>query len=162
MQVHEIMTLDVVTIDGNANLRLIDDIMAELGIRHIPVLEDGRLVGLISERDLFKARLSSAVENDEMGQRAFLNTLRVQEVMTHPVLTISPQASVADAADFMLTKLIGCLPVVQGTQLVGIITKTDLLHRLSVLDVTTREAPALTDGQVKKQTGQLLPNVLPN
>ncbi len=59
MHVQGIMAEDVVTIDRNDDLRLVDDIMAERHIRHIPVLEDGQLVGLVTQRDLFKARMSS-------------------------------------------------------------------------------------------------------
>ena len=59
MHVKGIMAEDVVTIDRNDDLRLLDDIMAERHIRHIPVLEGGQLVGLVTQRDLFKARMSS-------------------------------------------------------------------------------------------------------
>jgi CBS domain-containing protein len=61
----------------------------------------------------------------EKGQRAFLHTVRVKEIMSHPVMTVSPETAVADAAGLMLTHGIGCLPVVQNDQLVGIVTKTN-------------------------------------
>jgi acetoin utilization protein AcuB len=60
----------------------------------------------------------------------------VKEIMTYPVVTISPETSVATAVDMILTKGIGCLPVVDGTTLVGMVTKTDLLRCLRTLETT--------------------------
>ena len=134
------MATDVVTMGRNDDLRLVDDTMAERYIRHIPVLEEGQIVGVVTQRDVFKARMSSTMGYGEKGQRAFLHTVRVKEIMSHPVMTVSPETAVADAASLMLTHGIGCLPVVQNDQLVGIVTKTNLLHRLRALSATESEA----------------------
>jgi CBS domain-containing protein len=134
------MATDVVTMGRNDDLRLVDDIMAERYIRHIPVLEEGQIVGVVTQRDVFKARMSSTMGYGEKGQRAFLHTVRVKEIMSHPVMTVSPETAVADAAGLILTHGIGCLPVVQNDQLVGIVTKTNLLHRLRALSATESEA----------------------
>lgn len=139
MQVKDWMATDVVTVGRNDDLRLVGDIMAEHQIRHIPVLEDGDIVGIITQRDLFQARMSSTMGYGEMGQRAFLHTVWVKEVMTHPVITIGPEMSVAAAAEMIVDKGIGCLPVVENGQLVGIVTKTNLLQCLRTL--ATSDAP---------------------
>lgn len=133
MHVQGIMAEDVVTIDRNDDLRLVDDIMAERHIRHIPVLEDGQLVGLVTQRDLFKARMSSTMGYGEKAQRSFLHTVRVKEIMVYPVMTVSPEISVSVAAELMIREGIGCLPVVQEGRLTGIVTKTDLLQHLRTL-----------------------------
>jgi CBS domain-containing protein len=139
MQVNELMTTDVVTVGRNDDLRLVDDLMAERHIRHIPVVEDGALVGLVTQRDVFKARMSSTMGYGEKSQRAFLHAVPVKEVMAHPVITIAPEMSVAEAVDLLINKGIGCLPVVQDGQLLGIVTKTNLLQRLRMLRATESE-----------------------
>jgi len=71
MQVSELMATDVVTVDRNNDLRLVDDIMAERRVRHIPVVEDGAVVGVVAQRDVFKVRMSSVMGYGEKGQRRF-------------------------------------------------------------------------------------------
>jgi CBS domain-containing protein len=58
----------------------------------------------------------------------------VKEIMVYPVVTVAPDTSVAEAADMLMNKGIGCLPVVEDQQLIGIVTKTDLLRCLRALD----------------------------
>ena len=144
MHVQELMATDVVTIDRNDDLRLVDDIMAERHIRHIPVLEDTQVVGLVTQRDLFKARMPSTMGYGEKGQRAYLHTVRVKEIMVYPVITITPATSVSEATDLMLQKEIGCLPVVQEDKLLGIVTKTDLLRHLRTVNEAGNVAEAGT------------------
>lgn len=133
MQVQDLMTTDLVTINRNDDLRMVEDIMQECHIRHIPVIEEGTLVGLVSQRDVFKARMSSTMGYGEKGQRAFLHNVRVKEIMTHPVVTVAPDTPLTEAVDLMIQKEIGCLPVVRDKAPVGILTKTDLLARLRAL-----------------------------
>jgi CBS domain-containing protein len=140
MYVKELMSRKVVTVSRNDDLRMVDDLMAERHIRHIPVLEDHALVGMVSQRDLFKAGMSSTMGYGQKGQRAFLHTVRAKEIMTHPVITISSDTPVSEAADLMITKGIGCLPVIEANTLVGIVTKTDLLGHLRALSTSTEGA----------------------
>lgn len=158
MNVQALMATEVVTIRRNDDLRLADDMMAERGIRHILVVEDDVVVGLVTQRDLFKARMSSAMGYGEKGQRAFLHTVLVKEIMTYPVVTVTPDASVAEAADLIVNKGIGCLPVVQQDQLVGIVTKTNLLRRLRTLSSAENERECQPD---KTRADRGLPNVMP-
>ena len=134
MQVREIMSKDIEVVDRNDNLRTVEERMATKQLRHLPVLEQGEVVGLVTQRDLFKAAMSSAMGYGEKAQRAYLQSVRVKEIMTYPVVTVSPDTSVAAAAEMMINKGIGCLPVVDDHQLIGMVTKTDLLRCLRALE----------------------------
>ena len=134
MQVREIMSKDIEVVDRNDNLRSVEERMATKQLRHLPVLEQGEVVGLVTQRDLFKAAMSSTMGYGAKAQQAYLQSVRVKEIMTYPVVTVSPDTSVAAAADMMITIGIGCLPVVDNQQLIGIVTKTDLLRCLRAQD----------------------------
>jgi CBS domain-containing membrane protein len=128
MKVRDIMTRDVATLDWNDELGLADDIMKLGRIRHLPVVDEGRLVGIMSQRDLFKASLASAMGFGEKAKREFMKTVTVKEVMVDEVITISPETSIEEAAKVILEKKIGCLPVTEEGNLVGLITETDILR----------------------------------
>jgi CBS-domain-containing membrane protein len=128
MKVKDIMAQDVTTLGRNDSLDLADDVMMLGRMRHIPVIDEGRVVGVVSQRDLFRSALAAALGYGETAQKKLLRTLRVKEVMSEPAIIISPEATIKEAVRLMLEKKIGCLPVVQGHTLVGIITETDLLR----------------------------------
>ena len=127
MKVRELMTTDVFTIARNDTLALADDIMKTRKIRHIPVVEEGRLVGMLTQRDLFQAALSNALGFGEKARTGFLKTVPVKETMTDEVITVDGNAEIREAARTMLDRKVGCLPVVEGGKLVGILSETDLL-----------------------------------
>jgi len=133
MQVKDIMSTDVEVVGRNDDLSQVEDLMVAKKLRHVPVLENGELMAIVSQRDLFKAMMSSTMGYGEKAQQAYLHSVRVKEIMTYPVVTVAPDTAVGEAADLMVQKGIGCLPVVAGTQLVGIVTKTDLLRYLHSL-----------------------------
>jgi CBS domain-containing protein len=134
MQVKDIMSTTVEVIGRNDDLSTVEALMGTKKLRHVPVVEDGELVGLVSQRDLFKAMMSSTMGYGEKAQKAYLHSVRVKEIMTDPVTTVGPDMPVGDAAELMLQKGIGCLPVVEGPALVGMVTKTDLLRYLRSLN----------------------------
>ena len=128
MKVRDIMTSDVATLELNDELSLADDIMKLGRIRHLPVVDEGRLVGIMSQRDLFKASLASAMGFGEKAKREFMKTVAVKEVMVDEVITTSPEASIEEAGRVMLERKIGCLPVLEEGGLVGLVTETDILR----------------------------------
>ena len=128
MKVKDIMMPNVATLDRNDELSLADDIMKLGRIRHLPVVDEGRLVGIISQRDLFKASLASAMGYGEKAKREFIKSVVVKEVMVKEIITISPEASIEEAGRLMLERQIGCLPVIEDGDLVGLITETDILR----------------------------------
>ena len=131
MKVRELMTSGVVTVARNDTLSLADDLMRTKNIRHLPVVEDGRLVGILTQRDLFQAAISSALGFGEKARKEFLKSVVVKEVMTDEVLTVDPETDIKEAARTMLDRRVGCLPVVEKgpkDKLVGILTDRDLLR----------------------------------
>lgn len=129
--VSDLMRREVVTLQQDDHLDLADDIMRLGRIRHLPVLEGERLVGILSSRDLLAASLSRALDFEPMQRRAFLRAVDVKEVMTPGVETAREDDSAADAALRMLRARIGCLPVVdaEGT-FCGLLTETDLVQAI--------------------------------
>jgi len=126
--VREVMSHAPKTLGRNDQLTIADDVMGAARIRHLPVLdEDGKLCGILSQRDMFRGALAAALGYGTAAQRKMLAMLVVKEVMTTDVVTIRPDASLAEAAKLMLERRVGCLPVVEGGGLVGILTEGDFV-----------------------------------
>jgi CBS domain-containing protein len=126
--IRDLMAQNPATLDRNETLDIPDTIMNLGRIRHMPVVEDGRVVGILSQRDLFRSALIVALGFGRKTTSALIKTIRVKEVMTKPAITITADAAVSDAARLMIEKKIGCLPVVENERLVGLITETDILR----------------------------------
>ena len=127
------MQREVVTLEVSESLGVADDIMRLGRIRHMPVLSGSKLVGILSQRDLFRAAISSVLHPQPAIEQEWLNRIRVREVMTSPVFTTTPDASIHSAVEEMLAKRIGCLPVVEHEALVGLLSETDCLRFLTRL-----------------------------
>jgi acetoin utilization protein AcuB len=128
MQVAGRMKTDLVQVSPSDSARTAWALLREHRIRHLPVVEDDKLVGIITDRDVrlvFPSALTSGQR--EQDPHDALEKVMVQEIMTKQVITVAPDTSIADAARIILERRIGGLPVVQGNHLVGIITKTDIL-----------------------------------
>ncbi len=119
MQVRDVMVKRVVTIGPKEPAKRAWELMRDHHFRHLPVMEGGRVVGIVSDRDLRPVLLSPSLEE-----------LRIDEIMSEEPFTIDPEASVVEAARLMVDQKIGGLPVVSGEELVGIVTETDLLSIL--------------------------------
>lgn len=128
MKVREIMTTEVVVLKVDEELSLASDIMTLARIRHFPVVEGEQLVGIISQRDLFKASLASAMGHGYKEIRDHLKTVTIKEVMVKDVITVGPDTEIHEAGKIMIEKKIGCLPVVLDGDLVGMVTETDMLQ----------------------------------
>jgi CBS domain-containing protein len=127
MKVNEIMVKEVATLDVNDELSLANDIMRLGRIRHLPVVDGTRLVGIVSERDLFRSSLAQALGYASKDTRDLMKTLHIKDVMVTGVITIPPDTEVCEATKMMIEEKIGCLPVVEDNLLVGLITETDVL-----------------------------------
>jgi len=132
MKVRSLMSSDVVTLTEDETLAHAQRCMARGRIRHLPVVRDKRLVGLITHRDLLAASFSIFAEVEANEQRRVFSTVPVVEAMHREVVTVSPNLDVAQAARILLENKYGCLPVVDGDgDLLGIVTEADFL-RLTV------------------------------
>lgn len=141
MYVRDLMQRDVVTLSATESLGLADDIMRLGRIRHMPVTEGDRLIGILSQRDLFRAAISSVLQFRPGAEREWLSQIRVREVMTSPAVSISPAAPITEAVALLLEKRIGCLPVVEDGALVGLLSETDCLRHLAQLLGAVDSAP---------------------
>ena len=127
--VSDIMRREFVSLEAGDPLDFADQIMRLGRIRHLPVVSQGRLVGIVSNRDLLSASLSKILEFTGERQKAFLGTVDVQEVMARDVQTVPPETTLDEAARLMLRHKIGCLVVAgpEGTPL-GLLTESDLIR----------------------------------
>lgn len=128
MKVRDIMTTEVVTLEVDEELSLASDIMTLARIRHLPIVEGDRLAGIISQRDLFKASLDSVMGYNYGEARNHLKTVTIKEVMIEEVITIGPDTKIHEAGQILIEKKIGCLPVIEGDTLLGMVTETDILQ----------------------------------
>jgi len=129
MQVHELMSTDLVTLTEDETLAHAQRCMARGRIRHLPVLRDRTLVGLLTHRDLLAASFSIFAEVDRNEQRRIFVTVPVVEAMHRDIVTVAPDLSVKEAAGILLKNKYGCLPVVEANdELVGILTEADFLQ----------------------------------
>jgi len=129
LKVRDVMSSDPTTLKRNDKLTLADDIMLLGRIRHLPVVDDDgqTLVGIVSQRDLFRDELAQALGYGRHAQRKILDTLSVKDVMTSEVITAGPDISLVEAARLLAERKIGCLPVVEHGRLVGILTEGDFV-----------------------------------
>jgi CBS domain-containing protein len=119
IKVGDFMTRELVTVRETDDLALADSILRLGGIRHLPVVREGRLSGLLTQRDLLRAGATGS------AARAVL----ARDVMVSRLTTVTPDSSLAEAAQIMLRHKFGCLPVCDGDgTLVGMVTESDFVR----------------------------------
>lgn len=120
--VGELMTRDLVTLKETQNLAIADELLRLHRIRHLPVVREGKLVGLLTHRDLLKA-------TSEKHPDPAKHPLWAADIMNREVKTVRPDTSLREAVKVMLDNKFGCLPVIAETgKLVGILTEADLVR----------------------------------
>ena len=141
--VRDWMSRDVVTAAPSLGLLDADLLMRKHNVRRLPVAENGRLVGIVTYGDIREARPSAVTSLNTWEMNYLLASLKLAEVMTKEVKTISPDATIGEAAEIMLTNRISGLPVVDamGT-LVGIITESDIFRMVAHHWKQSREGSA--------------------
>jgi CBS domain-containing protein len=126
--VADVMTRDVMTVNPNDQLAGAEDVMRLARFRHMPVVDDdGELVGIVSSRDLFHNALLKALGYGTHAKQKAMEAMRVKEAMTSPVVTTTPKTPLSEAAKVMGDRKLGCLVVVDGQQIVGILTEGDFV-----------------------------------
>ena len=128
--VREVMTTELVSLKLNDTLRLADDLMNLAKLRHFPVLDDGKVVGLVIQADLLYASMRSLARHPKDTPRRALGMVSVRDVM-RPATTVSADTTLRDAARMMVEREIESLLVLEGEKLVGLVSRTDLLRELA-------------------------------
>jgi CBS domain-containing protein/nucleotide-binding universal stress UspA family protein len=153
MLVREWMTTILVTVRSDAPVAEAQHLMRHRRIRHLPVVDGGRLAGIITDRDV-RTTLPSPATSLAAGEiRYLLDRLLVERVMTRAVITIGPDAPIVEAVGLVLTHRIGALPVVEGDRLVGIITETDLLRAFAATLAAGAPEPARAAAPTESSPG---------
>ena len=130
MLVRRKMKKDLVTVTKDDRMTVAKKLLKEKNIRHLPVVDGKKLIGLVTNMDIRKAEASPATSLEIRELHYLLDKLTVGEIMTRNVITVSPDISIEEAAILLHDNKIGCLPVVEDGNLVGIITENDVMEVL--------------------------------
>ena len=126
--VREIMMGSPVTLKPEDTLDLANDIISLGRIRHIPIVDGSRLVGIITERDLIGTAAAQIFGLKHKNKSALQKSVLIKEVMKQRVITAAPDTPIKDVAHLMADKKIGGVPVVSDGMVVGLVTTTDILR----------------------------------
>lgn len=128
-----IMTPDPITVDATDSLAVVSKIFSTHKIHHIPVTENGELVGIISKSDfLFFKRGFSDSEADKAMEEVRMNNYSAKEIMTKKLAKLEPEDKINVAIEVFKENLFHGIPVVEGKKIVGIVTTYDIIKRLAV------------------------------
>lgn len=138
MRVAELMTTKVFTVEPHDLIDRVFFLIHYEKIRHLPVVEKGKLVGIVSDRDLYKAlgpkSNSNAIEANKDNSQLHVVSQRVAHIMHRGVYSVTPETMASEAASLMAEHRIGALPVVEKDKLVGILSATDILRIFAKLE----------------------------
>ncbi len=141
-RVRDIMTSPALMIAPETTVPAAIAVMRQHAIRHLPVVENGRLVGMISRGDLREASITASINADQYELHFLLSKLTVERLMSRKVFTVTPDAFVVHAAELMTDNKIAGLPVVdEKGGVIGIVTESDLLRMLVAKLREAEEAP---------------------
>jgi CBS domain-containing membrane protein len=126
--VRDIMTREVVTLYEEDNLVGVEEGMQRFRFRHLPVVDDGKLVGLVTQRDLLRVAASSLEPGSRQKTDRLKESVFVRDVMLRDLVTVHEDTPLADAGLLLWNNKLGCLPVVDGERkLRGIVTEADFV-----------------------------------
>jgi acetoin utilization protein AcuB len=137
MKVQDIMTTPALTVEPDMPVLEARQLMERQRIRHLPVTDGGRLMGIVTDRDIRLNLPSPATSLSVWEVNYIIARLTVGEVMRRAVITVDPHREATEAARIMLDHKIGALPVVDGGVVVGIVTETDMLRAFATLATGT-------------------------
>lgn len=154
MLVGERMSFPVITITPDMHIIDALNLMKRERIRRTPVIKDGKLIGIVSDKDLLNASPSPATSLSVWEINYLLSKITVGEVMTKDVFFVTADTPIEEAARIMADNKIGGLPVIRGEHVVGIITETDLFKVFLEL-MGAREAGVRVTAYIHEQPGVL-------
>ena len=142
IQVEKIMTRAPHTIEANRSVGAVLSMMREYGISHVPVMDSGKLVGIVGIQDILENIYwpqRHQTTGDIVGEKIETLSVPAKGIMARPVIVVEPKTMLRDAEQQMHDHDISCLAVVSGERLVGIVTKLDFLEPISQLEVAARK-----------------------
>lgn len=129
--ISEIMTSELVTLNRRDSLEYAEQLFKANRIRHIPVVENKKLLGMISYTDLLRISFADSIDEEEgVVDAVVYNLFTIDQVMIKKVVSVPSTATIKEVARLLVTKQFHAIPVVDGDQLVGIVTTTDLINYL--------------------------------
>ena len=128
MLVADVMQAPVLTVTPKTTLPEAMQLVQHRGIRHLPVVEDDMLVGIVSDRDLKRAMASPATSLEAHELRYLLDSVTMDEIMTRAIITIGRMFPIEEAARLMVKEKVSALPVTEQGRLIGIVTESDVLE----------------------------------
>lgn len=132
MKIKDWITREVVTIKPEASVKEAFMLLKSMGIRHLPVVKNGVLKGIVTDRDLRRPKLSDVFKSWDQLYR-INDEIQVEDIMASPAITISEEATIQEAAKIMAKNRIGALPVTDKKgKLDGVITESDILRAFAV------------------------------
>jgi len=155
MLVKDRMSKHPLTIGMDESVSSAHRYMEEQKVRHLPVVDkNGKMIGLVTEEDLLKAEPSSATSLSIWEIHSLLDRVTVKQVMVRDVITCTEDLPIEDAAELLLEHKIGCLPVMRGEVLTGIITESDLFRTFMELFAARQKGLRITL-EVPDRSGEL-------
>jgi acetoin utilization protein AcuB len=128
LTVGDYMSVDPVTVAPQDSLQRVIELLRRRDIRAVPVVEDGKLVGIVTDRDVRQVAPAYPLFRDDDEIRRYTENLTVTAAMSADPMTVSPLTPLVEAAKILETYRISSLPVVEGFRVVGILSVTDLLR----------------------------------
>lgn len=148
IRVADWMTESVLAVESFDSIAVARGLMAKHRINQLPVMDDGRLIGIVTDRDIRDAYPTSMMIDRAEAIDRFAEKITVEEVMTHDVFVVRPETPLATAVNLLRRHRIGSLPVVKNGKLAGIITRSDILD--FVLSPTGKRARATKQAPARK------------
>jgi len=153
MHVEDLMTSNVFTVEPHDMIDRVFFLIHYEKVRHIPVIEKGKVIGMVSDRDMYKAlgpkSNSNAIESGKGSTELHVVSKKVQNIMRRGIISTTSDAQASDAASLMAEHKIGALPVIDDGKLVGILSATDILRVFSKLE----HAKEKREQRISKGTG---------
>ncbi len=128
IRVADWMSEGVLAVETFDSIAVARQLMAKHRVNQLPVLDDGRLIGIVTDRDVRDAYPTSMMINHTEAIDRFAEKITVEEVMTHDIFVVRPETPLMQAVGLLRKHRIGSLPVVKNHQLVGILTRSDILE----------------------------------
>lgn len=147
MLIKEIMHPNPISISSSTTLDDAYELMNKISVRHLPIVDNEKLVGIVTDRDL---RLATST----LAEQIFDPLTKVSEIMKYPVQTTHPSEPIEVATQIMRELKIGCLPVLDDSKLVGIVTGVDLLDAMLLLTGVHTPSGRL-DVRLKDRKGEI-------